>query len=194
MKIGIMGGTFDPIHNAHLIIARYAAEQYGIDRLMFMTGGNPPHKSDVTDKYIRNHMTEIAVNGEFEVNTYEIDKEEYSYSLHTLQHFKEEYPNDDIYFIIGEDSLGDINKWYKPQEILKLCKLLVFPRISFESLKEQILTTKKTLEGEIYPINAPIIGLSSTIIRERLSQGKSVRNMIPDKVLDYIKENGLYEN
>lgn len=193
MKIGIMGGTFDPIHNAHIITARFAAEQYGIDRMMFMTSGNPPHKSGVTDKYIRNRMTELGVDGEFEVNTYETDKTDYSYTLHTLQHFKETNPNDDIYFIIGEDSLRDIGKWHKPQEILKLCTLLVFPRTSFKSLNELIKQTEAELDGKILPVDSPVMELSSTMIRQRIEDGKSVKHMIPDKVLEYIEENGLYK-
>lgn len=193
MKIGIMGGTFDPIHNAHIITARFAAEQYGIERMMFMTSGNPPHKSGVTDKYIRNRMTELGVDGEFEVNTYETDKTDYSYTLHTLRHFKETNPNDDIYFIIGEDSLRDIGKWHKPQEILKLCTLLVFPRTSLKSLNELIKQTETELDGEILPVDSPVMELSSTMIRRRIEDGKSVKHMIPDKVLEYIEENGLYK-
>lgn len=193
MKIGIMGGTFDPIHNAHIIIARYAKEEYELDKVMFMTGGNPPHKSGVTDKLVRNKMTELGVDGEFEINTYEVDKEDYSYSLHTLEHFNKTNPDDEIFFIIGEDSLRDILKWYKPQEILKLCTLLVFPRTSYESLKELIKETKLKLDGNILPINAPIIGFSSTMIRERIRKGKSIKNMVPDNVADYIHQNRLYK-
>lgn len=193
MKIGIMGGTFDPIHNAHIITARFAAEQYNIDRMLFMTGGNPPHKSGVTDKLIRNEMTKLGVDGEFEVNTYEIDKSDYSYTLHTLMHFKETNPNDEIYFIIGEDSLRDIGKWYKPQEILRLCILLVFPRTSYENLQALITDTKDTLDGEILPVNSPIMELSSTMIRKRIKEGKSVRHMLPDRVLEYIEQNQLYK-
>ena len=193
MKIGIMGGTFDPIHNAHIITARFAAEQYGIERMMFMTSGNPPHKSGITDKYIRSRMTELGVDGEFEVNTYETDKTDYSYTLHTLRHFKETNPNDDIYFIIGEDSLRDIGKWHKPQEILKLCTLLVFPRTSLKSLNELIKQTETELDGEILPVDSPVMELSSTMIRRRIEDGKSVKHMIPDKVLEYIEENGLYK-
>lgn len=194
MKIGIMGGTFDPIHNAHIITARFAAEQYGIDRMMFMTGGNPPHKSGITDKLIRNHMTELGVDDEFEVNTYEVEKTDYSYTLHTLLHFKETNPKDVIYFIIGEDSLRDIGKWHKPNEILKLCTLLVFPRTSLSSLKKLIEQTKTELDGEILPVDSPVMELSSTMIRQRIKDGKSVKHMVPDKVLKYIEENGLYKD
>lgn len=192
MKIGIFGGTFDPIHNAHMIIAQYAKEQFVLDRLIFIPCGNPPHKKSMTDKTIRFCMTRLAVGDEFEISDYEVMREEYSYTLSTLQHFKNEYPEDEIYLIIGEDSLGDIEKWHKPQEILKLCTLLVFPRKSKEELLKKIEYTKTAIGGEIFPIDAPIFEISSTHIRNRLKSGKSVRYMLPKKVLEYIEENDLY--
>ncbi len=193
MKIGIFGGTFDPIHNAHIIIAQYAKEQFVLDRLIFVPCGNPPHKKSMTDKAIRFSMTNLAVGDEFEISDYEVNREEYSYTLSTLQHFTSEYPGDEIYLIIGEDSLEDIEKWHKPKEILKLCKLLVFPRNSIKELLEKIEYTKTAIGGEIFPIEAPIFEISSTHIRNCLKSGKSVRHMLPQKVLEYIEENDLYK-
>ena len=191
MKIGIMGGTFNPIHNAHLIIARYAMEQYSLDKVIFMTGGNPPHKSGVLDKHMRHKMTALAAGDEFEISSYEVDKEEYSYTVHTLEHFAN--LSDRLFFIIGEDSLEDIGKWYKPERILELCTLLVFPRKSKESLDAAIGETRGRFGGEILPIVAPIFGLSSSEIRRRIHEGKSVKHMLPDSVLDFIIENNLYK-
>ena len=121
MKIGIMGGTFNPIHNAHLLIAEMAREEYGLDRVIFITDGNPPHKSaNVTAKQ-RFEMTHIAIadNSAFEEDDFEINRSEKSYTVNTLGYLKEKYPNDDLFFIIGEDSLNDFDKWYKPDKILK---------------------------------------------------------------------------
>lgn len=192
MKIGIMGGTFDPIHNAHLIIAQMAKEQYFLDRMIFMPGGNPPHKKGVTDKHIRFEMTDIAIETDFEISDFEVKREEYSYTLSTLKHLHEQYPSDEIFFIIGEDSLNDIYKWHKPQEILKLCTMLVFPRNSEKTLANKIHEVQKDMGGSIYAIEAPVFGISSTDIRNRIKEGKSVKHMLPDRVLEYINEKGLY--
>lgn len=194
MKTGIMGGTFDPIHIAHLIIPRYAKEQFGLDRIIFMPGGSPPHKPGVTDKHLRLEMTRLGVDGEFDVSDYEVRKDEYSYTLKTLEYLKEKYPNDELFFIIGEDSLRDISKWYRPEDILSLCTLLVFPRISGASLSEAIAAARKRLNGKILAVNAPVFGISSSEIRYRLSEGKSVRHMTPDSVIEFIEKNGLYKN
>ncbi|MDD6483678.1 MAG: nicotinate-nucleotide adenylyltransferase [Clostridiales bacterium] len=194
MKIGIFGGTFDPIHNAHLIIAQYAREQFSLDRLMLMPGGNPPHKrGTVTDKKARYEMTCIAADNDFEVSRYEVDREEYSYTLNTLKYLKEVYPNDEIYFIIGEDSLNDIYTWHKPKEILKLCILLVFPRYSMLSLEDKISEVTSALGGNIKAIDAPILEISSTMLRKRIRKEKSVKHMLPEAVRLYIEKNDLYK-
>lgn len=177
MKIGIMGGTFNPIHNAHLLIAEMAREEYGLDRVIFITDGNPPHKSaNVTAKQ-RFEMTHIAIadNNAFEEDDFEINRSEKSYTVNTLGYLKEKYPNNDLFFIIGEDSLNDFNKWYKPDKILEMCSLLVFPRKSLKSLTETIKAVKEKMNGRIFPISAPVFRISSTDIRnrsEKRSDGK----------------------
>ncbi len=192
MKTGIMGGTFDPIHNAHITIARKAKEQFGLDRVIFMPGGNPPHKKGITDKDIRFKMTQLAIGDEFEVSDYEINKEDYSYTLNTLEYLNDVYPSDDIYFIIGEDSLNDIYKWYKPTEILGMCKLLVFPRMSLKTVSEKAKEVMMNLGGSIQVINAPVTQISSTHIRNLIHGNKSADDMLPKEVLRYINENNLY--
>ena len=192
MKIGIMGGTFNPIHNAHIYIARSAKEQYELDRIVFMQRGNPPHKKSVSDKKYRYVMTRLAVGNEFDVSDYEINKEEYSYTLNTLKYLHIAYPDDEIYFIIGEDSLNDIFKWYKPQEIVKLCKLLVFPRVSLENTKKTAKAVMEKLDASIYVINSQIFDISSTKIRDMIKNGDDVQNLISKEVLEYINENELY--
>ena len=118
-KVGILGGTFDPIHNAHLIIGNYALEQYALDEVVFMTGGNPPHKKTGTSARIRFEMTRLAADGapRFAVSDHEVKNEEYSYTLTTMRHLTEQNPDIEYYFIIGEDSLDNIGTWYKPEEI-----------------------------------------------------------------------------
>lgn len=195
-KIGIMGGTFNPVHNAHLIMARYAKEQYGLDEVIFMTSGNPPHKRNINmpDAEVRHEMLKAAIgaDADFTADDYEVKLKDYSYSVNTLRHFKEIYPGDMIYFIIGEDSLADFPKWYMPEEILKLCTVLVYPRGEGQGIQKKITQIQAMYGGEIYPINSPVMGISSTEIRGRLKSGKTVRHMIPDSVLEYIEKNKLY--
>lgn len=189
-----MGGTFNPPHNAHLLIAEFAREQYRLDRVIFITGGNPPHKSDFADAKHRFQMTRIAIDGNnaFFDDDFEINRKEKSYTVHTLKYLTEKYPSDELFFIIGEDSLRDLGKWYKPQEILNMANILVFPRKSQKSLEAAINSAKEQFSGEIFDIDAPIMELSSTDIRKRIKNGKSVRYMLPDKVMRYIEENSLY--
>lgn len=190
-----MGGTFNPPHNAHLLIAELAREQYKLDRVLFVTSGDPPHKNGIISAEHRFNMTRLAIeeNFAFYDDPFEIENEGKSYTVRTLEYLKEKYPSDELFFIIGEDSLNDLGKWYRPEEILKLCTVLVFPRSSREGMAKTIKLISEKKSGAVLPIDAPVIEISSTDIRKRVESGKTVRYMLPDKVLAYIKENHLYE-
>ncbi len=195
IKTGIMGGTFDPIHNGHLLLARFAKEQYGLDEVWFMTSGNPPHKrNDKTDADIRHEMVCIALgnDADFVPCDYEVNRKELSYSVHTMEHFTNEFPEREFYFIIGEDSLMGMPKWYEPKRLLELTRVLVYPRDRCGRLADEIREIKQSLGGDIREIKAPMFEISSTDIRKRISDGLSVRHMLPDAVCDYISESGLY--
>lgn len=196
-KYGIMGGTFNPIHNAHIEVAYRAAERYGLDRVIFMTGGNPPHKRglEMPDARVRYEMVKRAVSGEkmFFADDYEINLKEYSYSVNTLKHLRKIYPNDELYFIIGGDSARDFSKWYKPEEIARLCVMLVYPREEISKTREYAKAIIDGYGGDVRLIEAPVTDISSTEIRERISCGRPVRGMIPKSVWEYINENGVYE-
>lgn len=195
-KIGILGGTFDPIHCGHIVIARYALEQYGLDEVWFMTGGNPPHKrnSQVTDAVIRHKMVELAIDGEndFIPFDYEVYKQTYSYTAETLTELKEKYPDIEFYFIIGEDSLNDLPKWYRPDIIVSKCIILTYPRASCSEIESMISDRCEYLNADIRLIRAPLMGVSSSEIRKRIANGKSVYGLVPDIVNEYIKDNNLY--
>lgn len=193
-RTGIMGGTFNPIHNGHLIVAQYAMEQYGLDEVIFMTGGNPPHKNQVTDCRLRYEMVKLALGGfeKFTADDYEVKKADYCYSIETIKHLKKKRSDEELFFIIGEDSLIDMTKWYKPDEILKLVPVLVYPRGTQNDLDEAIDKIKGILGGDIRPVNAPVFGVSSTEIRERIRTGKNVELMIPQRVAEYINQKKLY--
>lgn len=185
-RIGIMGGTFDPIHNGHINMAKSAMQEYHLDKVIFLTSGNPPHKKDkkVLDAKIRHIMVKRAICGieNFEPCDWEVCRKEYSYTLTTLLHFKEVYPESEIFFIIGGDSLRDFWKWYKPEEILKLCTILVYDR-SGGTLKSDFA---KVIHGEK-------IDISSTKIREMAASGEDISHLVPQSVDEFIKRNNLYK-
>ena len=166
-KIGIMGGTFNPIHFGHLKIASCAKSEYHLDKVIFLTSGNPPHKrnKEILDAKIRHIMVKRAIDGidGFVASDYEVNRKEYSYSVNTLKHFKEIMPEDELFFIIGGDSLRDFHKWYMPEEILKLCTLLVYNRTDGEHISD---FSK--------PISGSTIDISSTRIREKLKKDASI--------------------
>lgn len=184
-KVGIMGGTFNPIHFGHLKIAAAAKSEYHLDKVIFLTSGNPPHKRDkhILDAKIRHIMVKRAIDGidGFFASDYEVNRKEYSYSVNTLKYFHETMPDDEIFFIIGGDSLRDFHKWYKPDEILKLCTLLVYDRTSGEHTSD---FSKPVLGAKI--------AISSTKIREMLNAGEDVSAFVPTAVLEFIKRNNIY--
>ena len=194
MRTGIMGGTFNPVHNAHLLIAELAREEFKLDRIIFMTGGNPPHKDGAISPQHRFNMTHIAIEGNehFIDDDFEINRSEKSYTANTLEYLKEKYPDDELFFIVGEDSLEDLPTWYEPKRILEMCSLLVFPRKSRKTLMGTLNKMTDKFGKRILPISAPVIGLSSTEIRNRIRDGKTVKYMIPDRVIEYIKQHNLY--
>lgn len=195
MKIGIMGGTFNPIHNAHLMVAQMAMEEYGLEQVWFMTSGNPPHKNrtELPEAEMRQEMVRLAIEGNdaFQLCSYEVESKEFSYTAETLRYLSKEYREHQFCFIIGEDSLHQIRSWYRPEVIAQLCPLLVFPRAG-NTMKEDIRAAQRTLSAEVHEIHAPVWSISSSMIRKRICEGKTIRYLAPDKVAEYIAEHKLY--
>lgn len=191
-----MGGTFNPIHNAHLMIAEYAREQYGLDCVWFMTSGNPPHKRNQTiiDAHIRQEMVRRAIenNPYFKVCDYEVERKEYSYTANTLTEFSKKYPDDEFFFIIGADSLFQMNTWYKPEIIVQHCTILAFARAENQNLEDAAMVYRDSMNADIRIIDAPVFDISSSMIRKRIQAGKSIKYMVCDEVDEYIKLHDLY--
>ena len=194
-KIGLMGGTFDPIHKGHLALAGAAAEQLGLDKVLFITGGNPPHKkkNKILDANIRHKMVKIAVEGyeKFEPYDYEVNKGSFSYTVETLQYLKKEFKGDELYLIIGADSFHNLPTWYKPRTICELCTLLVYERDGYD-LQADIKQIKKEYYCKVEMINARMVEISSTEIRKRLARRQSATAFLPRKVMSFIMRNSLY--
>lgn len=201
LRLGIFGGTFDPIHNAHIRLALAAKDEYNLDRVHILVSGQPPHKlnKEKTADNLRFEMARLACiskNGLI-ADDYEIRHQGIDYTYLTLQHFNKEYPDADIYFIIGEDSLFDIERWKKPEIILSIAGILVAKRQGGNystDILDRIEYLNKKYNAKIDFISSKIDFISSTMIREKLKYGLRCDDFIPKKVMDFINEKGLYKD
>ena len=187
-KIGILGGTFDPIHYGHLIIAEKARDQFNLDFVIFIPTGIPPHKKKVyASPEDRFNMVKIAVkdNPFFKVSNIEIFKKEVCYTYNTLKELKKEMPGYEIFMIIGEDSLYDVPNWYRATDLIKEVIFLVARRSDRVYFNINFPVNYKVIE-------APFVDISSTYIRNCIFENKTVKYLIPDVVIEYIKKKGLY--
>lgn len=196
-KIGILGGTFDPPHYGHLLIAQSAAEEFGLDRVLFLPTGNAPHKksSEVTAARIRYEMVSAAIrdNPLFDISDMESANLQVNYTYRTLQNLQKEHPDARLYFIMGEDSLDDFSNWKRPEVICATAVLLVAARLTlFERAGEKIEAARRQYSADIQMLPAPYCSISSREIRERVRTGKSARYMIPEAVEEYIRRHFLY--
>ncbi len=189
-KIGIYGGTFDPIHLGHLITAQFVLEQRKLEKILFIPCNISPHKIGFhsTPAEHRLNMVKIATasNPLFEVSDYEIQKGDVSYTLDTIKHFVD--TGNEIELVIGYDNLLVFDKWKEPDEILKLAKVVVLKR---HSQSGENKSNKYFSQVEF--LDTPIIDISSTDIRDRVRNRKSIKYLLPDDVIDYINRNELYK-
>ena len=196
-KIGILGGTFNPIHLAHLYIAYEAKSQLNLDKVIFIPTGNPPHKKDkkILEADLRYNMVYEAIKNyeDFEISKYEVEKEGYSYTFETLKHFKAK--DNELYFITGADCLMDIEKWKNPEEIFRLSRFVVFNRAGYneENLKIQKNKIEEKFNTNIDFLDIIDLEISSSMIRERINEGKRVDFFLSKEVLSYIQENNIYD-
>lgn len=200
-KIGIMGGTFNPIHFGHLILAEAAYEQYHLDKVLIMPAKEPSHKtiSDTITEEDRVEMVKRAIKGNdhFELSLLEINREGITYTIDTLTELHEEDSEIEYYFIMGADSLFHFNSWKEPEKILKLTNILVANRdlSTFSALNSQIdYLSDKYDEANISLLDTPNLEISSHALRKRVRQNLSIKYYVPESVEEYIKDHGLYQN
>ena len=197
-RIGLMGGTFDPVHYVHLMLAENAYRQFELDEVILLPSGDPPHKTgrQITPDRMRYEMLELAAKDVpyFTVSDMEIVRQGYSYSAETLTTLRKEHPDTDYYFIMGGDSIFQIETWYHPEIVMANCIILAAIRdqVSMDDFKARITYLEETYGADIRILELPDMMLSSSEMRMRCRQGRSIRFMTPDPVVDYIKKNGLY--
>ena len=190
-KIGIMGGTFDPIHNGHLIAAEEVLQALDLDEVIFMPAGASPLKNAAKTASARHRhiMCVLATydNPKFSVSTLEIDRAGITYTVDTLAELKDQRPHDALFFIVGADVIKTFSKWKNFDEILRMCKIVAVTRGGVEESN----FANNYYDNIIY-LKIPDVDISSSNIRTRLAQGKSPRYLLPQSVLDYICKEGLY--
>lgn len=202
-KIGIMGGTFNPIHHGHLVTAQEALDQFKLDRVIFIPTGDPPHKIEdgLASTEARYLMTVIATlyNRDFFVSRIEIDRAGESYTIDTLKGLRKIYGNEaGLYFITGADAILEILTWKKTSEIVTLCKFIAATRpghdlSQLEDLKKQLFSSGEEASEKISIMEIPALAISSTDIRKRLKNMRSIDYLVPEGVSNYILKHGLYK-
>lgn len=197
LRLGIVGGTFDPIHIGHLIMADQVRTRLGLSRMVFVPAGLPPHKLDqhITDPEQRLEMVKLAIAGNpsFSVSRMDIDRFGPSYTVDMIRLFLDAWgANTEIYFLMGADSLIELITWRQPDRLMRLCRIVAVGRPGYQvDLKE----LDRLLPGAallIRLVDTPALAISSTDIKRRVRKGYSIRYMVPDAVERYIHEHGLY--
>jgi nicotinate-nucleotide adenylyltransferase len=191
MRLGVFGGSFNPPHVAHLAVAEAAAEAAGLDRILWVPAATPPHKRldpGLAPAADRLAMTRLAVEGNerFEVSDVEIARSGISYTVDTLAALAGEYPGARLHLLLGGDSLAAFATWRAPERILELARLVVYARPGVPR------EAPGPLAGHVTWVEAPALALSSSDLRARIAEGRSVRYLVPDAVREYIARHGLY--
>ena len=200
-RIGLYGGSFDPIHNGHLIVARAIAERVGLERVIFLPSATPPHKpeEELLDPARRAEMVKLAIQDEpsFEFSDFDLTRSGPSYTIDTVAHFRQLLGREaGLHWIIGADSLPEIATWYRVSALVDACHVITAARRGWGQIDWDEF--RKTLsESQIAGLAAgmvdtPVIEIASTDIRRRIREGRSIRYLVPETVRSYIAEHGLY--
>ncbi len=200
MKVGILGGTFDPIHYGHLVAGEEARCALGLERVLFVPSARPPHKLEYpvspADRRVEMVRLAIADNPQFELSTVELDRSGYSYTVDTVAELQQQLGSEaQLYFILGEDALADLPAWHQPKKLLELCELIAVNRPGYHSFSLRLLERQLPgVENRVHPVRIPELAIWSTELRARVASGLPIRYLLPDTVHDYIYEQGLYLN
>ncbi len=184
MRIGLYGGMFDPVHFGHLHVAKEAAERLSLDKVLFIPASVPPHKKNgcFADSTHRLSMLSLALSDpRFSVSDYEITKAGTSYSYLTAEHFRAQFPCDELFFLIGDEAYALLHTWKNPDRIRACAQFAVVTREGTPPPKDALY------------IPIPKVEISSTMVREKLAKGEGAEGLLPENVIEYIRKNGLYK-
>lgn len=197
-RIGIIGGTFDPVHIGHLFIAETVQREYNLEKVIFVPASNPPHKqatfvTSVLHRYIM-AVKATADNDSFAVSTIEISRNGLSYSIDTVKEIMDLYGEEtDIFFVTGADTIAELPTWNRIDQLLRICHFVGTARpgclSGFDKIREHFGDIG---QKRIHRLSTPELEISSTDIRERVKTGRSIRYIVPERVEKYIRQNGLY--
>lgn len=190
MKIGIFGGTFNPVHKGHVNLAKNFRTELGLDKLLVIPTAVPPHKEaeSISSGEDRMEMCRLAFGDVAEVSDVEIQRGGRSYTVETLTELKKIYKDDEFYFLVGSDMLLSFKRWYRWEDILSMCILCATDR----DAEKTCLDADEELFGKIIFCDFPKTVVSSSEVREKISKGESVSELVPQEVEKYIREKGLY--
>jgi nicotinate-nucleotide adenylyltransferase len=193
----MLGGTFDPPHLGHLILAEYAADALNLTRLLFVPAGDPPHKQHESKTPIIHRLAmldrALSDNDRFRISRADVDRPGPHYSVDMVRMIGQEYPDAELYFVMGGDSLRDLPTWHLPQDFIRLCQLAVMRRPGDSATAGMHEPVLPGLVERVHMIDAPLIDISGIHIRARIHAGQSIRYLVPESVRDYIQFNNLYK-
>lgn len=197
VKIGIFGGTFDPVHYGHLLLAETCREQLALEEIRFIPAGNPPHKAGaaISDGHARADMLKLALSGypEYQVDRRELRRQGPSFTVDTLTEFRTEYPDAELFFLMGADSLVEMPTWRQPERIVELATVVAVNRPGTRLPSSEWLAAKiGTLAGQIQLISMPGTDLSASDLRQRIRDGRELRFMTPKAVEAFIHQHRIY--
>jgi nicotinate-nucleotide adenylyltransferase len=196
-KVAILGGTFDPIHIGHLILAEEACDQLGLSEVFVVPAGNPPHKQDrhLAPVEDRLRMIDLAIAGNpaFHASRVDADRPGPHYTIDSVRIFQEQLPpHCELYFLMGYDSLAELPGWHRPVELVAACHLVALTRYNVPLNWDRLKAALPGIRERVTLLDMPEIEIASHQIQERVRQGRSIRYLVPDPVREYVMEHGLY--
>lgn len=200
MQLGILGGTFDPIHFGHLLAAEEARVALGLDLVLFAPAGDPPHKQGYTILPAAHRLSmvrlAIADNPTFDISTVDIDRPGPHYTVDTIHLIRDEWDTDadETYFIMGVDSLAHLLTWHQPAQLIKLCRLAVVARPGYRADLAKLEAALPGISRRLDWVEMPVLGISSSDLQRRVREGRSIRYQVPANVANYVTEHRLYRD